>query len=247
MDPSELSEQLFAREPRPALPFALYVLWSDDPAAELARELERLVFLQAFGNTPQQLRMEYGPFDRASLFLMVLDVERRAPAGMIRIITESPHGPKTIADLERVWGVSANAVVPHPQLLRGTATWDIATLAVHPEYRGRLYHSVSGALYQAICTIGVRNGIRWITAVFDVRVLRLLQTSFRRPFSPFHGVEPRSYLGSPASLAVWCDGEAFRERLRRSDPPLHAFMFEGAGLERFVSQPCWQLSQRETD
>jgi aminoglycoside phosphotransferase (APT) family kinase protein len=77
--------------------------------------------------------------------------------------------------------------------------------------------------------------------VFDLRVLHLLQTSFRQPFSPFRGVEPKAYLGSPASLAVWCDGQVFKERVQRADPSLHAFMFDGAGLEQFVSQPSWQL------
>src|SRR5579875_1985596 len=82
-------------------PFGVYVLRSEDPAAELGRSLERAVFLEAFGNTPELLEVEYSPYESASLFLVVVDHRRRLPAGVMRVICPGgPAGLKSLNDLE---------------------------------------------------------------------------------------------------------------------------------------------------
>src|SRR5438128_969954 len=87
----------------PLTPFGLYLVPSHQPEAELARSIERDVFFEYFGNTPELLAEEYGRYEQASLFLTVMDHVRVRPAGMIRVIQPSPAGLKTLHDLERVW------------------------------------------------------------------------------------------------------------------------------------------------
>ena len=42
-------------------PLGVYMFRSTDPGAELARHVERVVFMETFGNTPDLLAQEYGP------------------------------------------------------------------------------------------------------------------------------------------------------------------------------------------
>ncbi|MDA8396532.1 MAG: hypothetical protein M0Z29_01595, partial [Actinomycetota bacterium] len=44
---------------RSAAPLGVYVFAADEPGAELARSVEAEVFLDTFGNTPEQLAAEY--------------------------------------------------------------------------------------------------------------------------------------------------------------------------------------------
>src|SRR5690349_17152295 len=100
----DLAAALAAREARASTPYGLYLLPADDPAAELARAVERSVFFEFFGNTPDLLADEYGPFEPASRFLLVLDHEMMRPAGTCRLIEPTAAGNKTVTDLDRVWG-----------------------------------------------------------------------------------------------------------------------------------------------
>ena len=71
-------------DPNATEPFGVYVLADPNPAASLARHVERVVFDEAFGNSPDQLDVEYGKYERSSLFFCVIDHRRRLPVGMAR-------------------------------------------------------------------------------------------------------------------------------------------------------------------
>lgn len=241
MHQSQLAESLITEGRRDDPPFGLYVLTSPQPGADLARSVEAQVFLEFFGNTPDLLDAEYGPYEAASLFLCVLDHRRRVPAGVIRIVTDSPAGFKSLGDIERAWGADAEDVArrsgfsfpPHE-------VWDIATLAVSPDYRGESTSGlVSLALYQAVGTLAANHGIRSLVTILDLVVLDLIQTRIGRPFTPFVGLEPRNYLDSPASLPVFCDLDDHRARIGLTDPAMHELLYEGTGLEAVVSGPAW--------
>jgi hypothetical protein len=239
MTMQDLAAALAAREARPPTPYGLYRLTGDDPAAELARAVERDVFLEFFGNTPELLAREYGPFEGASHFLLVLDHETLRPAGACRLIEPSPAGNKTVEDVGRVWGLPLLARDEHVHPLAGAA-WDVATLAVGAGYRGtRTDGLISAALFQGITMFMATAGVRWVTATLDLVVLDLVQSRCREPFVAFPGAEPRSYLDSPLSLPVYCDGDRYRARLAQADPGLHELLFAGVGLEDHVSVPCW--------
>jgi hypothetical protein len=239
---TELAAALRDREHRPATPYGLYVLRSDDPAAELARSVEREVFLEHFGNTPQLLDAEYGPYEKACWFLLVLDHGRLAPAGMCRMIAPSPAGSKTVHDAQDVWNVDLAAHPEVRRLLDGGSTWDAATLAVAPGYRRRDTDGlVSAALFQGIVMVATRNGVTALTATLDCVVLDLVQAQCGHPFVPFPGALPRGYLDSPASLPVYVERERFERDLAARDPGTHALLFLGEGLEATVSPPVWVL------
>jgi len=241
----ELADDLLTTEGRFDTPFGVYLIDAREPASDLARRVERDVFLEFFGNTDEMLDLEYGPYESASLFLCVVDHQRRTPAGMIRVIRPSPAGFKTLHDLDAIWGVATNDLVrPAPAGGLGldpSSLWDIATLAVAQEYRSAATSGlVSMALYQAVNMLGHAQGIRWAVAVMDVVVLDLVNSAWQRPFAGIPGADPRRYLDSPASRPVYCDVVDYRMRLGFLDPPTHAILFEGRGLESMVSTPRWE-------
>ena len=87
---SDLHQDLFSLAqagPTPSEPFGLYCFVGSDPAAELARYIERTVFLDVFGNSEELLAKEYELYESSSLFLCVMDHLRRKPAGMVRILS----------------------------------------------------------------------------------------------------------------------------------------------------------------
>ncbi len=221
-------------------PFRSVVLATDDPHAELGRHVERTVFQEAFGNTPGLLADEYGPYEASSIFICVLDQRRQLPAGMMRVILPSDAGSKSLDDIERVWGRPLAQTLSDTGLtLPADGVWDLATLAVLPEYRRSGRGMVSLAVYQTLCTVALRCGIDWFVAVLDVAVLRLLQRQLRLPFSRYAGVEPLDYLGSAASVPAWCDFWPWSERLRLADPEYYETVCQGQGLEAAVAAPAW--------
>jgi hypothetical protein len=241
VDLQELAAEVIEREGRSSTPFGLYVIASTDPAAELGRSVERAVFGEFFDETPELLAEEYDRYEPASVFLVVIDHLRRLPVGVLRIILPSPHGFKTLDDLERVWEVSAeDAIARTGVTFDPERCWDLATLAVMPDYRrsstGGL---ISMALMQAIVALAHHNDIPLGVTVFDVVVFDLVQATCGRSWTAIPGLEPRRYLGSPLSVACFCDVPAMRARLELTDPDLFELLFLGKGLEAAVSGPGW--------
>lgn len=214
-------------------PFGVYVGSGDDPAAQVGREVERIVFGEAFGNTAAQLAEEYGPYEHASFFLCVVDHHRCLPAGAVRVIVSSDAGFKSLNDIEGVWRrptaqvLADSGVDPDPERV-----WDIATLAVLADYRGKATSGlVSLAAYQAVTTSALNCGVERYVAIIDRAVLRLLQWQLCRLFTPFAGLAPMSYLGSASSVPVWSDLGPWERRMTEKDPTLHDLIFEGHGME----------------
>src|ERR1700678_471542 len=94
-------------------PFGTYVFVASDPAAEIARGLERRVFLDAFGNTSELLADEYDRYEPASFFVCVIDHRRKVCAAMMRVIVPIENGPglKSLRDVEPTWGASASELL----------------------------------------------------------------------------------------------------------------------------------------
>jgi hypothetical protein len=228
-------------------PFGVYAFASHQAGAELGRHIERVVFQDAFGNSPDLLAREYGPYEDQSLFLVAVDHRRQLPAGMMRVVLPGAGGSKSLDDLESVWDVRAEEIfgASGAELDRGRV-WDVATLAVATDYRRLAARGVvSLALNQALMGALRRFQVDQVVAILDVAVLRLLQRQLGRPFSMLDGLEPMPYLGSGASLAVWSDVPAWRARLAVADPAMHALLFEGRGLEAAVSAARWGDDARQ--
>lgn len=235
----ELTETVMDREA--GEPFGLYAFPSDHPGAELGRDTERVVFKEFFDNSPELLAEEYGPYEQASLFFCVVDHERRLPAGALRIIVPSDAGFKSLDDIERIWEQPLDDVVERTGIdWDERRLWDVATVAVHADYRGSATEGlVSLSLYQGFAQGALRSGIQWGVAVLDVVVLELIQAVTERPFNYFRGVEPMRYLDSPSSVPVWIDGEEWRERIKRDNPEMAAILVEGEALGPAMALPDW--------
>jgi hypothetical protein len=214
-------------------PLGVYVFAAADPGAALARYVESAVFLEVFGNSAEMLEKEYEPYEAASIFVCVIDHRRRCPAGMMRVMLPSSAGFKTFNDVAPVWGVGADEMVALTGIpLDARATWDIASLAVAPDYRGKAATGlVTLGLLQGLTTMAWNLGIDWFVAIFDVVVLRMIRWKLHMTFSCFTGVTAASYLGSPASVPAWCRLTEAKRRFTDVDPGLHDLLFEGVGLE----------------
>jgi hypothetical protein len=236
----ELAGDLIARR-QPTQPFGVYVLGPECPGAELGRYVERLVFLEAFGNTRELLSAEYGTYEPASVFFVVLDHRRRVPAGMMRVIVPSRAGFKSLDDVARLWSEPFERVLARVDSSWDlTRLWDLSTLAVAPEYRGEAALGlVTQALVQALTMAGQRAGVRRWVGILDLPVLRMLQWRMGQPFQVFPGLDHRPYLGSSASAAVWGDDGLWDAQLLTVDPVLHDVLFAGRGLEPVLSAPAW--------
>lgn len=235
----ELAEQVI--DPEATEPFGVHAFSSTDAGAKLGRAVEREVFGEFFGNSPEMLAEEYAPYEASSLFLVVVDHRRRLPAGVMRVILPTGAGLKSLDDIEAVWGERTDEVLERSRVpYDRSEAWDIATLAVSGEYRGANTEGlVSAALYQALALATFRSPVSWWVTVLDVVVLDLLQSQFQRPFSHFQGIGPKRYLDSPSSVPVWCDIARWERRLAAADPSTHALLVDGVGLEGAVAQPDW--------
>ena len=230
-DLRRLTQQVVA--PGASEPFGAYLFRGDEPGADLGRHIERLVFLEAFGNTPDLLADEYGPYEACSVFICVVDHLRTLPAGVMRVLLPSPRGFKSLNDIESVWGDPAATLIERTGLTMAPhRTWDVATFAVAPEYRGNAARGlISMGLYQTLTMAALHCGVDWFVAILDMPVFRMIRWKLRMIFAGYQGVIPRPYLGSAASIPAWCDVVAAERRLAETDRDLHAILVEGIGLE----------------
>ncbi|HUW01886.1 MAG TPA: hypothetical protein VMW08_06025 [Acidimicrobiales bacterium] len=220
-------------------PFGCYIAGPSDPLSDEARELEKSVFYDTFGNSPELLAAEYGPYDDACVFVVVVDHNLARIAGMGRIILDRHGVLKSLADMERApWSVSLDDVLERSGMsdFDSSEAMDVATLAVDPDYRGgKAGDLMSFALLQAMASLVHAADMKWIITILDVVVLELVQAKLAGQFSYFVDVEPKRYLDSPSSVPVYCRLSDYRERLRVDDPALEEVLFLGKGFESVIS------------
>jgi len=239
----ELATALIEREGRGDTPFGFYIIRSEDPAAELGRAIEREVFYEFFGNTPDLLHEEYDRYEGASLFLVMVDHLRRLPAGVLRLLLPSPVGFKSFHDIETHWGASMDEVLEATGVeFDLQSLWDVATLAMSRDYRGEATQGlVTLGLYQGMDMLTNLVDLKHGTAILDLIVYDKVQTAFHRPFRPFTGLEPMRYIDSPSSLPIWCDIQEYRTRLAMIDADLYEVLYAGKGFEAMISSPLYGI------
>jgi hypothetical protein len=179
--------------------FAGLAVHTDDPMADVARNLERQVFEAAFANDATMMAAEYGPYEADSLFFLVLDRETGLPAGAGRVID---GGGKTLDEAPEHIGVDLSDIVRAHGLHDGKI-WDFATLAVQPEYRGsRSGLAVSSLLYRTFLNAGRRAGVRHVVTLLDRGAYRNL-VLIGAPMVMMAGSAPFAYLGSAHTRALY--------------------------------------------
>jgi len=239
----ELATALIERDGRGDTPFGFYIIRADEPFAELGRSVEREVFYEFFGNTPDLLHAEYDAYEGSSLFLVVVDHLRRLPTGVLRVLLPSPIGFKSFHDLEKHWGEPIDVVAARTGIeFDEDSVWDVATLAVSRDYRGEATQGlVTLGLYQGMDMLTNLVDLKHGVAILDLIVYDNVQTAFHRPFAPFKGIEPKRYLDSPSSLPIWCDIPEYRSRLAMIDADLYEVLYAGKGFEAMISSPLYGM------
>ncbi|MEO9237650.1 MAG: hypothetical protein ABI418_06110, partial [Jatrophihabitantaceae bacterium] len=184
--------------------------------AEAARECEAEVFLRAYGNTREQLRDEYGPYEDASVFI-ALSEPGGDVVGSCRLIMPSPAGLKTLHDIARPpWSVDANRSARAARLDL-SRTWDFATLGYRRGLKGagRL---AGAALFHGLIQSVRANEVAAAVMIIDERVRKLLAVAgmFGRTLP---GTAPAGYLGSASSTPVYehCAQAFDRQRIANPD------------------------------
>lgn len=210
----------------------------DDLVAALRCEAD--VFLDTYGNTPEQFAAEYGPYAPDTGFLAVIDEDGTA-IGTSRFIAPGPAGLKTLNDSGREpWRVdglrSARAAGIDP-----ARTWDIATISVRRRHgRGGVS---SAALYHGILHTCRANGIDWIVMILDERARRLL-SAVGAVTQVLPGTRAGHYLGSAQSTPLWGHLPTMYDRQRREHPDAYRLIFEGIGLDGVQLPRDWTWHRR---
>ena len=215
-------------------PLGVYAFSASSQGSELAKAVEAEVFLESFGNSAQQLHAEYSPYDWRSFFFCVIDHRRLMPAGAMRVVIPSERGvrTKTFDDIELHWGREASALTcRNGSRIPIGEIWDIATLAVSRDYRGRATSGmVALGLYQAFTMTSQASGIDWNVAILDAKLYRFGNWHFKNTFAPFDGLDAAPYLGSASSIPVWCQLSEWQAKLHDHDRVLHDLVFEAVGF-----------------
>lgn len=210
--------------------YGVYVVEHDDPAANLGRSVELEIFGEFFQNDEQLMKREYGPYEQNSTFIIVLDEQKGEPAGVMRLISNGQNGLKSLNDIgQPPWEKELDIIFQENDLNPEDLDhiWDIATLAVRKEYRGKT--AVSAALYRALYLASEKRKIEYWVAILDNNVLELLAV-LGIHFKRYEGVGPASYLGSPESTPVYGNKNEIADRLREDLPDAYAYLALGEGL-----------------
>ncbi len=205
-----------------------------DPVGDLyesALDCERAVFLQAYGNTVDELTTEYGPYDESSFLISVTD-DSGYTVGVCRIITPGAFGTKTLNDINASPWFADSARLARACGIDPGKTWDIATLGVRVEYRTQA-PMVTMALLHGVMATSRANAVPSLTAMLDERARRVL--SFMDVhFSTFPGVEAGEYLGSAATRPLYMDIVKSLTLLRQANPIVYRTLTLGDGLEGMI-------------
>lgn len=202
-----------------------------DPQDDLlaaGRDCEAEVFLTWFGNTREQLADEYGPYDDASVFIVLAD-EAGDALGACRLIVPGGRGLKTLDDLAREpWSVDPQRSARAAGLDPGR-TWDIATLGVRPGLKARGLLAAA-ALYHGLILASQVNPFDSVVSVMDDSVRELL-VGIGMITHVLPGARSATYLGSPSSTPVYGHNAAMLDGQRRLAPDAYRLIAQGIGLD----------------
>ena len=150
----------------------------------------------------------------------------------MRVVQASPAGLKSFNDLESVWGETAEVLMRRTGLdFTLERIWDVATLAVPPEYRAKATGGlVTMGLYQTLTLAARASGIELFVAILDMPVFRMLRWKLKMIFAGYPGRGSKAVPGSLASIPAWCDVPSADRHLAAVDPDLHGILTEGSRI-----------------
>jgi len=201
---------------RPDSRFGCYITVGKDKFANLARHVESKVFHETFKNDPAVMVKEYGPYDTASTFFMVIDHETAMPVGALRVIEHSEAGLKVHTDLINTPLKLKPAHLHDHYKVSPAETVEVGTLAVERGYRGRKFGFIpSLLLYRALYTEVISHPKnKMVLSVIDQKPYHQL-LRLGMPFKPVLNSGPFPYIDSEASYSVYAYTSDFYPSVRR--------------------------------
>jgi hypothetical protein len=185
--------------------FVVVVVGPDHQLSAAARSVERVAFEEKFGNDAKAMQVEYGDYESASRFIVVLDRGEQLPAGVLRFIEDGGAGLKALNDAPAHIGGTVAQIRAYHGIGGDEVARDIGTLAVLPQYRGsRSAFMVSSLLYRAVYLVFHQQGVKHVVAMIDGGAYRNLKT-IGVPFVPMFGSAPFEYLGATDNRALYGD------------------------------------------
>lgn len=183
---------------------------NDSPLANAARWLECRVFDDAFGNDAKVMQELYGGVEKDSTWFVVMDRRRKLPVGVMRVVGGESAFEMTLAEAPSLIRLPKKIEDPvrllkdYHGIREDESIWDAATVAIEPEYRGKISGQVAvmGMLERMFFREASQRGITKMLALLDVKALRGL-TSIGVPLQTLYGPQKSfPYAGSEATLAM---------------------------------------------
>lgn len=244
---AELSAELVYSRGRSDGPYTLYSVQGGDDLADTGRYIESQVFSVKFGNGPDVMIQEYGPYEDDSELMVTIqhrDDGSHRPVSALRIIALGEAGLKTLVDArEEPFNINTKEFQLAHRVPDLSTVWDLGTFAVLPEMRGRRSDllgpngapmPLSTITYRAKYAESLRRGITdWVAAVDDgaYQVAQIIGMPFKpildRPAAPYLGSESTTFLHARvADIAP-----SIEERERQVAEFLNSRTSDSAGLE----------------
>jgi hypothetical protein len=186
--------------------FVCFEIEGSDPFANIARQIEREVFEETFGNDAAMMTDEYGPYEESSLFFLAVDTHASVPAGVLRMIRNSRAGLKTLVDLEdpakTPMTVCIDDALRHHRIDDLDRCWDGATSAVRRRYRRRLV-TIHVQVLRSWYAAARREDVEHFVSILDAPVFKVARDFLGVPLVPLADTPPFTYMDAPNSQAVY--------------------------------------------
>lgn len=193
-----------------------------------ALDCEASVFLKAYGNTPEQLAEEYGPYAAASVFIGIYEPGGDA-VGAVRLIRPTGLGLKTLHDVSRPpWSLDVPRMARAARLDLGR-TWDFTTLGARRGLR-RWSTLISAGLFHGLVQAVRANDIASAVMMIDERVRGLLSLAGMTG-QTMPGAQTTCYMGSPRCTPVYEHCQQAFDRQRLNNPDGYRLFMQGIGLD----------------
>jgi hypothetical protein len=189
--------------------FVCFQIEGTDPFSNIARQVEREVFEDSWGNDPTTMKNEYGPYDESSVFFLTVDTHKNVPAGVLRMIRNSPAGLKTLVDLDNcIKSPIAPTAIPVDYAMRYHGIddldrcWDGATAAVPRRYRCK-FATIYFTKARVVAAAALRENVQHLVAVLDAPIFKAAREVFGPSLVPLADTPPFTYMDAPNNQAVY--------------------------------------------
>lgn len=220
----QISKKYLAQPSLPKGRFVGIFANGDEEISNAGRWLERSVFEDTFKHDDEEMKNLYGAIENDSKFLIVFDRHTQLPAGVMRLVGGEAAYALTLAEAPEYIPYTKNQIKKYHGIDDGEKAWDVATMAIAKEYRGKIVSqvAVNGMLERMFNLLGDKEDIKHIFTMLDAKARRGFD-AIGIPFHEMHGhTESFPYKNSPATFAMYGRYDEFRDSVIKKHAELKA-------------------------